>query len=67
VERFKNYPAKEAKTKSDTNLSINSQSSYFFKLKATLNQAVENGIISHNPAICVKPARQKIHTENTSP
>jgi integrase len=61
VEGFKNYLAKEAKTKSDKNLSANSQSSYFLKLKATLNQAIEDGIIPHNPAQMVKPAK----TEDT--
>ena len=61
VEGLKNHLAKEAKTKSDKNLSANSQSSYFLKLKATLNQAVEDGIIAHNPASHVKPAK----TEDT--
>ena len=42
VEGFKTYLAKQAKTKSNTALSTNSQSSYFLKLKAALNQAVED-------------------------
>lgn len=61
VEGFKNYLAKEAKTKSNTNLFAHSQSSYFLKLKAKLNQAVEDGIIPYNPALAVKPAK----TEDT--
>lgn len=64
VEGFKNYLAKEAKTKSNTNLAANSQSSYFLKLKATLNQAVADGIIPHNPASSVKPAKvEDVHRE----
>lgn len=57
VEGFKRYLATEARTKSNTKLSASSQSSYFLKLKATLNQAVEDGIIPHSPASRVSPAK----------
>lgn len=64
VEGFKTYLAKQAKTKSGTALSTNSQSSYFLKLKAALNQAVEDGIIPHSPAMSVKPAHvEDVHRE----
>ena len=64
VEGFKTYLAKQAKTKSNTALSTNSQSSYFLKLKAALNQAVEDGIIPHSPAMSVKPAHvEDVHRE----
>lgn len=61
MEGFKNYLANKANTKSGTNLSANSQSSYFVKLKVVLNQAIEDGIIPHSPAQTVKPAK----TEDT--
>ncbi|MDE7005870.1 MAG: site-specific integrase, partial [Alistipes sp.] len=64
VEGFKTYLAKQAKTKSGTALSTNSQSSYFLKLKAALNQAVEDGIIPHSPAMSVQPAHvEDVHRE----
>ncbi len=64
VEGFKTYLAKQAKTKSNTALSTNSQSSYFLKLKAALNQAVDDGIIPHSPAMSVKPAHvEDVHRE----
>ena len=64
VEGFKTYLAKQAKTKSNTALSTNSQSSYFLKLKAALNRAVEEGIIPHSPAMSVKPAHvEDVHRE----
>lgn len=64
VEGFKTYLAKQAKTKSGTALSTNSQSSYFLKLKAALNQAVEDGIIPHSPAMSIKPAHvEDVHRE----
>ncbi len=63
VEGFKNHLAK-TKTKSNENLSSNSQSSYFLKLKAALNQAIEDGIIPHSPAATVKPAKvEDVHRE----
>lgn len=64
VEDFKRYLAKEARTKSNTSLSASSQSSYFLKLKAALNQAVEDGIIPHSPASAVKPVKiEEVHRE----
>ena len=64
VEGFKRYLAKDARTKSDTPLSASSQNSYFVKLKAALNQAVEDGIIPHSPATSVKPATlEDVHRE----
>ena len=50
VEGFKYYLQHEAKTKSDTLLSVNSQSSYFNKFRAALNQAFDDRIIPENPA-----------------
>ena len=49
LEGFKTYLGKSAKTKSDTHLSRNTQSSYFNKVRAALNQAQQDGIINHNP------------------
>ena len=64
VAGFKKYLEKDARTKSNTRLSASSQSSYFLKLKATLNQAVEDGIIPHSPATHVKPAKiEDVHRE----
>ncbi|HSH50873.1 MAG TPA: site-specific integrase [Bacteroidales bacterium] len=54
VKGYRNYLDKEAKTKSDTNLSQNSKVSYFNKLRACLNHAFENNIIQVNPAKKVK-------------
>ena len=64
VTGFKNYLEKKARTKSNTRLSANSQNSYFLKLKATLNQAVEDGIIPNSPATHVKTAKaEDVHRE----
>jgi len=57
VEGFKTYLAKEAKTKSGKLLSKNSQSSYFLKLKASLNKAFQDRYIPFNPGISVKPPK----------
>lgn len=54
VEGFKEYLQHEAKTKSDTPLSKNSQNSYFNKFKAALSQSFEDRIIQDNPAKRVK-------------
>jgi len=54
VEGFKYYLQHHAKTKSDTPLSKNSQSSYFNKLKAAINQAFDDRIIPENPAKRIK-------------
>jgi integrase len=54
VEGFKDYLQHEAKTKSKTLLSVNSQNSYFNKFRAALNQAFEERIIPDNPVKNVK-------------
>ena len=54
VEGFKYYLEQDARTKSETPLSKNSQHSYFNKLKAVLNQAFTERIIQENPAKRVK-------------
>lgn len=64
VEGFRNYLAKRARTKSGTALSANSQNSYFLKFKAALNRAVEEGIVTHSPAMGVKATRtEDVHRE----
>ena len=64
VEGFRNYLAKEARTKSGTALSANSQNSYFLKFKAALNRAVEEGIVPQSPAMGVKATRtEDVHRE----
>ncbi|GGW61285.1 site-specific recombinase XerD [Winogradskyella epiphytica] len=50
VQGFKEYLDKDAKTKSNQNLSQNSKYSYFNKLRAALKQAVKDGFIPINPA-----------------
>ena len=54
VEGFKEYLQHEAKTKSDTPLSKNSQNSYFNKFRAAINQAFDDRIIPDNPVKKVK-------------
>lgn len=49
VRGYKKYLDKDAKTKSDTNLSQNSKASYFNKLRACINQAYDEKIIQDNP------------------
>lgn len=64
VEGFRDYLAKRARTKSGTALSANSQNSYFLKFKAALNRAVEEGIVTHSPAMGVKATRtEDVHRE----
>ncbi len=64
VEGFKYYLQHEAKTKSDTPLSQNSQSSYFNKFRAALNNAFEDLIIKENPAKRVKGIKpEETHRE----
>lgn len=64
VEGFRTYLAKEARTKSGTALSANSQNSYFLKFKAALNRAVEEGIVPQSPAMGVKATRtEDVHRE----
>lgn len=57
-EGFKDYLQSKAKTKSEASLSSNSISSYFNKLRAALNQAVEDDIILVNP--CLKVSIPKV-------
>jgi integrase len=54
VEGFKYHLQHDAKTKSDTPLSINSQSSYFNKFRSALKQAFDDRILPDNPARIVK-------------
>ena len=49
VRDFKEYLTDEAVTKSNVQLAPNSQSSYFNKFKAAINQAVNDGILQINP------------------
>lgn len=49
-EGFKRYLTKEARTKSDTHLSSGSIASYYTKLRAALNQAVDEGYLMKSPA-----------------
>jgi integrase len=54
ISGFKDYLQNEAKTKSGKLLSKNSASSYFNKVRATINTAHLKGIISENPLHLVK-------------
>ena len=54
IEGFKQYLLKEAKTKSNVQLSQNSKHTYFNKVKAALRQAVKDRIIQLNPADSVE-------------
>ncbi len=54
VEGFKSYLENDARTKSKTSLSTNSQHSYFNKFKAALNKAFEDRLIPENPCKRVK-------------
>ena len=58
VQGFKEYLDKDAKTKSNQNLSQNSKYSYFNKLRAALKQAVKDGIIPTNPSEGVDAFKQ---------
>ena len=58
VKRVRNYFEKEAKTKSETSLSLNSKYSYFNKFKAALRSAFDEGYISINYASKVKSFEQ---------
>ena len=49
VRGFKNYLQNEAKSKSGLGLSVNTQSSYFNKFRAAVNQGVKDKIIHDNP------------------
>ncbi|MBC8315666.1 MAG: site-specific integrase [Bacteroidetes bacterium] len=50
LEDFKEFLQKEARTPANTNLSQNSQSSYYNKVRAALREAFKEGIIQRNPA-----------------
>jgi len=54
IEGFKQFLENKARTKSDTPLSKNTQSSYFNKLKAAINEAYDKRLIPDNPAKRVK-------------
>lgn len=58
LNRFKKYLLSEKLTKSNTLLAQNSALSYFNKVRAALNQAFEDKIISENPAKRIKPIKQ---------
>lgn len=59
AEGFKRFLENGAKTKSEKQLSINSQHSYFNKFKASINKAYEDGLINTNPIIRVKAIKQE--------
>lgn len=59
VEGFKYHLQHNARTKSDTPLSQNSQCSYFNKFKASINAAFDERIILDNPAKRVKGIKQE--------
>jgi len=62
AEGFKKFLGTKDLTKSSKPLSQNSQHSYYNKLKATLNQAFEEGIIPMSPALrvrAIKPEETK--------
>lgn len=58
VKRVRNYFEKEAKTKSDTLLSLNSKYSYYNKFKASLRAAFDDGYLSINFASKTKSFEQ---------
>lgn len=58
VKRVRLYFDKEAKTKSDTPLSLNSKYSYFNKFKACLRSAFDEGYLSINYASKIKSFEQ---------
>ncbi|MDX2442449.1 MAG: site-specific integrase [Bacteroidales bacterium] len=64
VEGFKHYLQYDAKTKSGSLLSQNSQNSYFNKFRATLNAAFDDRLIQDNPAKRVKAIKpEETHRE----
>jgi len=58
IKRVRNYFDKEAKTKSDTALSLNSKYSYYNKFKACLRAAFDDGYLSINYASKTKSFEQ---------
>ena len=59
LETFKYYLERLARTKSDTPLSRNTQSTYFNKIRATLNEAHREGYIRDNPLVGVNSIKAK--------
>ncbi|HCG6467026.1 TPA: site-specific integrase [Vibrio parahaemolyticus] len=59
LDGFKYYLTNEAKTKSDEPLSRNTQSSYFNKIRAAINEAHREGIIRDNPLSQVTSIKAK--------
>ncbi|EKY4210116.1 site-specific integrase [Vibrio parahaemolyticus] len=59
LDGFKYCLTNEAKTKSDTPLSRNTQSSYFNKVRAAINEAHREGIIRDNPLSQVTSIKAK--------
>ena len=59
LDGFKYYLTNEAKTKSDEPLSRNTQSSYFNKVRAAINEAHREGIIRDNPLSQVTSIKAK--------
>ncbi|MBS9866068.1 site-specific integrase [Vibrio alginolyticus] len=59
LDGFKYYLTNEAKTKSDEPLSRNTQSSYFNKVRAAINEAHREGIIRDNPLAQVTSIKAK--------
>lgn len=57
-EGFKKYLTQIAKTSSDKNLSVSSVTSYFCKLRAALNIAVDDELILVNPSLKVSIAKE---------
>jgi integrase len=60
VEGFKEYLQHKAKTKSENPLSVNSQSSYFLKFKAALNQAFSERIIPILPIPTIRKGNKTV-------
>jgi len=54
VKGFKEYLQFKAKSKSNIGLASNTQHSYFNKFRASMNQAIRDGIIPYNPCVSVK-------------
>lgn len=58
VQGFKDYLDNKAKTKTGAGISLNTKYSYFNKLRASLKQALKEGLINYNPADQVEPFPQ---------
>ncbi len=66
VKGFKDYLIYKAKSKSNKGLSPNSQSSYFNKFRAAMNQAHRDGVIPINPIVMVKSIKGETPLEKTA-